>query len=85
MKASLESDDRLKEYAALIVNGQMIAAMAISAAQMISKAPSRCFAPHFRASLIAPSLASAPLLQKKTWSRPEHSARRLARRAISAL
>ena len=32
---------------------------------MISKAPSLLFLPHLRAILIAASLASAPLLQKK--------------------
>ncbi len=52
---------------------------------MISCAPSRYRAPHFRASLIAPSLASAPLLQKKTWARPDASASRVASCAISAL
>ena len=36
----------------------------------ISYAPPRCLAPHFRASLMAPSFASAPLLAKKTRSRP---------------
>ena len=39
---------------------------AIISPAMISKAPARFFVPHFRASLIAASLASAPELQKKT-------------------
>ena len=37
---------------------------------MISHAPSLARRPHLRASLMAPSLASAPLLQKNTRCRP---------------
>ncbi len=51
----------------------------------ISYAPPRCFAPHLRASLIAPSFASAPLLQKNTASSPLDSATSVASRAIGAL
>src|SRR4051794_40092914 len=36
---------------------------------MISKAPPLCSLPYLRASLIAPSLASAPELAKNTWSK----------------
>ncbi|MNY40413.1 hypothetical protein D3C86_1751560 [compost metagenome] len=36
---------------------------------MISYAPFLCLRPHLRASLMAPSLASAPLLAKKTLSK----------------
>ncbi|MGY3110925.1 hypothetical protein ACVWW7_007552 [Bradyrhizobium sp. LM6.9] len=35
---------------------------------MISNAPPLCRLPYLRASLIAPSLASAPELAKNTWS-----------------
>jgi hypothetical protein len=40
---------------------------------IISKAPFNSFLPHFRASLVAPSLASAPELQKNTLSSAEFS------------
>src|SRR3989442_114472 len=46
---------------------------------MISNAPSRLRAPHFRASLMAASFASAPELQKKTREGNESSTRRRAR------
>ena len=36
---------------------------------MISNAPPLCSEPYLRASLIAPSLASAPELVKNTWSK----------------
>jgi len=51
----------------------------------ISNAPPRWSWPHFRASLMAPSLASAPVLQRKTVSSPLEPARRLASRAIGPL
>ena len=52
---------------------------------MISKAPFRWRAPHLRASLMAPSFASALLLQRNTWSSPEASARRVASFAMGSL
>jgi len=47
-------------------------------ATMISKAPSRFSFPHLRASLMHPSTASAPLLQKNTLSSPVCSHRSCA-------
>ena len=51
----------------------------------ISKAPPRCRLPHFRASLMAPSLASAPLLHRKTSSSPVLSAMSVASLAMGSL
>jgi len=44
-----------------------------------------CSEPHLRASLIAPSLASAPLLARKTRSRPDSLDRRCARPIAASL
>jgi hypothetical protein len=51
----------------------------------ISNAPPRWSWPHLRASLMAPSLASAPVLHRKTESSPFVPAARLASRAIASL
>ena len=45
---------------------------------MISCAPSLWMRPHLRASLSAPSFASAPEFEKKTWSSGECSMRSCA-------
>ena len=52
---------------------------------MISKAPPRWRAPHFRASLMAPSLASAPLLHRNTSPSPLASAMSVASFAMGSL
>jgi len=52
---------------------------------MISWAPPRCTRPHLRASLIAPSLASAPVLAKNTRSKPECCVSRFASLAEGSL
>src|SRR6266403_3805780 len=52
---------------------------------MISWAPERCVAPYLRASLIAPSLASAPELAKNTWPKQLRSVRAFASFRLGAL
>jgi hypothetical protein len=52
---------------------------------MISEAPSLKRLPHLRASLMAPSLASAPEFVKKTRRKAECSVMRLASRSAGSL